>query len=717
MFAWVAKAFAICSPSNVGRIQVLPAALASQIAAGEVVERPASAVKELIENALDAEATRCDVCCNGGGVSFLSVSDDGLGMSDEDARLCVERHATSKLTALSDLNQMSTFGFRGEALPSIASVSRFTLHTRARDAEVGLRIEIEAGNRPKIMTEGMKIGTTIEIRDLFFNVPARRKFLRSTGTESAHVTTAVEGASLCRFDVTFTLTRDGRKVRELLRASSRRERVEGLLTEESLTSIRGERGPMRLEAHLSRPERARPGASGLWLIVNGRVIKDRMIAATVAQAYGGSLPSGNYPRGVIYVDLPPELVDVNVHPQKTEVRFVDPRALSDAIYSILSRELSAAFSLPQGTRGGKSRAEQRPPPQAALLPVERPFIPGYDKKFGAPEAEARHVRPDLHGNASVAARPDPRAHTPLTAHSDLRVNEPVVARQAFGATIPSAEQDPDIESGENGESGENDGATPASSRLNVRANDADACAPDDNEDIEPAPVTLVTPPSEAVLGVVMEQLNQDRDVEPVASASNKNNPKNFGKLKFLAQVKLTFLVCEGSDGLYVIDQHAAAERVAFAKLLAQYQSRAMAAQALLFPVMIDLLPAEIDILEDQLETFRALGLDARVRSKERISVHSAPRLLQRASPERLVRDLLGEMTKSGGRGFSSAIEQAIALMACHGSLRAGEPLSSVQAQALLTSLDEVDQAPQCTHGRPVVAVMRFTDLERQVGRR
>lgn len=676
-----------------GRIQLLPAALASQIAAGEVVERPASAVKELIENALDAEATRCDVCCDGGGVSFLSVSDDGSGMTEEDALLCVERHATSKLQKLSDLNAIATFGFRGEALPSIASVCKFSLQTRARDAETGVRVDIEAGARPKVRPLGMKIGTTIEIRDLFFNVPARRKFLRSTGTESAHVTSALEGASLCRHDVTFTLTRDGRRVRELLRASSRRERVTTLLTEETLSEIRGERGPLQLEAHLCRPERGRPGASGLWIIVNGRVVKDRMISATVAQAYGSTLASGNYPRGVIYLDLPMELVDVNVHPQKTEVRFVDPRALSDAVYSIVSREVSTVFSVPQAARTTKTRDEKRNA-SAALLPVERPFIPGRDKRFGAPEPDA-----------TTAAR-EPRENRERT-RAKLQVREPL-APQPHYATDSAATPSPELPPRRPAPTTVSLEETEDSTALNVPV------PPDEDE---PAPITLMTPPSgEVLLGAVMEQLGQSGQQEaPISTGAGA--PKQWGKLKFLAQVKLTYLVCEGKDGLYVIDQHAAAERVAFAKLMSQYQSRAMAAQALLFPVMVDLLPAEIELIEREPETFRALGLDVQVRSAERVSVHSAPRLLQRASPERLVRDLLGEMTKSGGRGFSSAVEQAIALMACHGSLRAGEPLSAVQAQALLTSLDEVDLTPQCTHGRPVVAVTRFTDLERQVGRR
>ena len=284
----------------------------------------ASAAKELIENALDAGAERCDVVCDGGGVTRISVADDGEGMSEKDARLSLERHATSKLRSFEDLTHLVSYGFRGEALPSIASVSRLMLHTRRRESETGVTLEVEGGAAPKVTPAGLPVGTIVEVRDLFFNVPARRKFLRSTGTESSHVTSALEGAALTRPSVTFTLTRDGRRVRELLRARSRAERVEQLFDQDQLVPIAGERGPLKLEAYLTRPERARPGAVGLWIIVNNRTVKDRMLATTIAQSFGSVLMAGHYPRGVVYIDLPSELLDVNVHPQKTEVRFVQP---------------------------------------------------------------------------------------------------------------------------------------------------------------------------------------------------------------------------------------------------------------------------------------------------------------------------------------------------------------------------------------------------------
>ena len=250
------------------RIRVLPPELASQIAAGEVAERPSSVVKELIENALDAEAQRCDIEIEGGGILRLLVADDGFGMSEEDARLSLERHATSKLRAVTDLMSVRSYGFRGEALPSIASVSRFSLRTRPRDGEAGVEVLVEGGAAQVVRTLGMSVGTRVEVNDLFFNVPARRKFLRSSATESGHVTEVLENAALARPDVTFTLVRDGRRVRELLRTGSRAERVAQLLGDEQLAPCVGERGPLKVEAYLSRPESARAGAGGLRLFLS-----------------------------------------------------------------------------------------------------------------------------------------------------------------------------------------------------------------------------------------------------------------------------------------------------------------------------------------------------------------------------------------------------------------------------------------------------------------
>lgn len=632
-------------------IRVLPPELASQIAAGEVVERPASVVKELIENSLDAGATRVDVTIEAGGLTRIEVADDGSGMSPEDAVLSVERHATSKLRRFADLDELGSYGFRGEALPSIASVSRFRLCTRRADSDAAVEVRLVGGQKPEVSPAPSPVGTTVTVTDLFFNVPARRKFLRSTGTEAGHVGDVVLDAALSRPDVSFTLTRDGRSVRRLARASDRAERVAQLFPEEELLSCQGERGPLRLQAMLSRPERARQGAVGLKVLVNGRPVRDRALAATVAHAYGSVLERGRYPRGVLYLELPARLVDVNVHPQKTEVRFADPRAVSDAVHGVVSRELSRVLS---GLPGGAT---------ARVLPsfATRRVGDGAAQQADATSPlRAPLVLPRRPESGVEARRTEPRAQneTPL----------PFARPPASGDAANARFIDSDVLLLRDGGNARAESSTPSS----------------------PDATTL--------------------------HAAAPGGP-TWKKLRFLTQVRQTYLVCEGSEGLYVLDQHAAAERVVFSKLRKQFESREVAAQALLFPLTVDVTPRESELLGEHAEQIAAVGLDVRVRTAEAVSIHAVPKLLQRASPERMLRDLLSEVTRSGERAFSDAIDKALATMACHAAVRAGDPLSPDEASALLASLDGADFAGYCPHGRPIVTFTSWEELERKVGRR
>lgn len=385
-------------------IAVLSADLASQIAAGEVVERPASVVKELVENALDAGASRIEVSIEGGGLSRIAVRDDGRGMSHEDAPRSLLRHATSKLRALSDLEHIGSYGFRGEALPSIASVSRTRIVTRTAHEDAALALVAEGTTESTGAPLGAPVGTLVEVRELFFNVPARRKFLRSTSTESGHVTDVIEGLALGRPDVLFSLERDGRVVRSYLRARSREERAMAVLDDGELLAIRGARGPLSIEAFLAHPERARSGTQGLRLLVNGRVVRDRALAATIAHAYG-DLERGQYPRGAVYLDLPGTLVDVNVHPQKTEVRFVDPRAVQGAVHGLLSPAL----------------ARQSWPPARARSPASAPRFRTEGRVHEPATATPLALR-DVHR---------PSEHTPSDGeHSELRRGDPPAARSS-----------------------------------------------------------------------------------------------------------------------------------------------------------------------------------------------------------------------------------------------------------------------------------------------
>jgi len=591
-----------------GIVRRLPSDLANQIAAGEVVERPSSIVKELIENALDAGATRIEVDLEQGGVGLVRVSDNGVGMDRDDAGLAIERHATSKIQAKEDLFRLTTYGFRGEALPSIASVAKLRLVTRQAESIEGTEVLVDGGGSPNIRPTGAALGTVVEVRDLFYNVPARRKFLKSIATESSRVSEALLVSALARPDVSFILSRDGRRAKEWLRVGTRGERAAQAFEDETLAPLSGGRGPLRVEAHLSAPERARAGAGSLFLLVNGRPVRDRSLARAVAQAYGSVLEPGRYPIGVVYVEVPSDQIDVNVHPQKAEVRFADARAVFYATTRELHGGLAQAFTLP-------------------ATPSITPWNTG----------------PHL---------PPPAASNPNPAW---------------------------------------------------QARKADAVAP-----------TL------GLSEVTTSELFHSESPRPAEVISREPTlfeaPGFFSSLEFLAQVRATFLVCGGPDGLYVLDQHAAAERVTFDRLSRGYASRAISMQRMLIPEIVELVSSDLATLEEYSDQVAGLGVELRAVGAGAVAVHAVPALLVRASPARIVQDLAAELGRSARRPFGDAVDLVLATMACHGSVRAGDTLSSEEAVALLRALDTVDFRGHCPHGRPVVTRIGFDDLERRVGR-
>jgi DNA mismatch repair protein MutL len=655
------------------RVRVLPEDLANQIAAGEVVERPASVVKELIENAIDAGGRRISIDVEQGGVALVRVADDGLGMDREDAPLAVLRHATSKLSALDDLLRIESFGFRGEALPSIASVSRFTLRTRRREDDEGTLVRIEGGGQAEVAPTGAAPGTVVEVRDLFFNVPARRKFLKATGTESARVTEVVQCAALSEPEVTLFLTRDGRSAGEWLRASSREERVHRIFAGEELAACRGERGPLVVEAFLSRPERARPGATSLFIFVNGRPVRDRMLARSIALAYGSVLEPGRYPLGAVYLSLPADRVDVNVHPQKAEVRFADARAVGDALYKVIARSIACAFGTPGGESpppavpSSLSKDEERGGVSALVGELNRGISLG--KKISSQGAFGRGNRNELGGDEK---------------------DEKWVWRGGAGAEPGAGAARTSVE------------VQPSAVPQGSGTPEASGPPPQDAGD--PWGLSGDSPPPKVPYPTAAEIATRERAVV-------------FGALQFVAQVRGTFLICEGKDGLYLLDQHAAAERVTFHRLRRGYDAHAVPRQALLFPVIVSVSPSEVALVEEVQEAIGQMGLEVRAAGAAALAVHAVPSLLPRASPEQLLRDLLGEVSHAGERAFSGAIDRAIATMACHGSIRAGDPVPPEEARALLAALDEVDFAGHCPHGRPVVMRIGWGELEHRVGRR
>jgi DNA mismatch repair protein MutL len=635
-----------------GRIHILDGALADQIAAGEVVERPASVIKELIENALDAKARAITVEVREGGAQLMRVTDDGSGMDRDDASLCVLRHATSKLRTQADLEAICTLGFRGEALPSIASVSRFRLVTRTRDSVEGTEVVLEGGGPPQVSPVGCPVGTTVEVRDLFFNVPARKKFLKSSAAESAQIGEVCTRAALTDAGLRLTLIRDGRRVKEFLPAQDWAERAQ-LVVGGKHVRIEGERRGVKVRALLGAPEDARSGATALHVFVNGRPVRERQLARSVSFAYGSVMPPGRYPVGVVHLDLDPTEVDVNVHPQKAEVRFQRGREVMDALTHVLAQGL--------GTSAWKGPVARKPEFWTQRLPAG-PLGDAWQRgapepAWSAPDTQARSVPTPLHG---ATDEPDPWGLTPTGA----------------AATTPAA-------------------ATPPSTHREAPGAPAQAPLP---YTLGPTAVTPLTRDAEAA-GALLE-------------------PSVEGpRLRALAQSKRLYIVCETPEGLCVIDQHAADERIHYDRLRRQYAAGEVRQQHLLLPEKVELSEREAALIEAHEDEIKRAGIEAALVGPTTAAVRAVPALLRRVSPERLLRDLLSELSRAGERAFGDAIDMALATMACHGAIRAGDPLSLPECQALLDGLSRIDDfGGHCPHGRPIVFEIPFSELARKVGR-
>lgn len=587
------------SPSPRPRVLLLASDLVDQIAAGEVVERPASVVKELVENAIDAGATSIQVETDAAGLARIMVTDNGHGMDRDDALLSVARHATSKIRKVEDLSTLYTMGFRGEALPSIASVSRFALRTRPHDAVEGVEVRIDGGGSPSVQVAGGAPGTSVRVDDLFFNVPARRKFLKSAATESAQISETLLRIALANPTLRLVWMRDGRRAKEWAPASDGFQRALQLFPEEKLGAVEGERDGVHVRAMLSAPERARNGAQHLHVSVNGRVVRDRALVRAITYAYGSTVPPGRTPVGVVWLSLSPERVDANVHPQKAEVRFADARIVLENVTRILAHGL------------GSSPFRSRP----------------------------------------SAPQPAPSATPEVTAEEELR--DPWEL-----AGVPPVPDEPEF-----------------------------------------AYELGALPPAF------------------ISDASLTSPQQGYRELRVLGQVARTYIVCEGPNGLVVLDQHAADERVRHAKLAADYSARDVSVQRWLMPERVELSEREVVLATEQEATLAALGLEVRVLGPRTVTIVGTPALLKNVSADRLLRDVLAELGRTGSRAFGDAVDTALATMACHGSIRAGQALSIEEMRALITQLASVESfAGHCPHGRPIAHTVSLSELARGVGR-
>jgi DNA mismatch repair protein MutL len=594
-------------------IRRLPEHLVNRIAAGEVVERPASALKELVENAMDSGASGIAVRLTGGGLDMIEVTDDGCGMAPDEIALALERHATSKLPD-EHIEQVTTLGFRGEALPSIGSVAHLTIESRPHDAGEGWKRAVDHGTLVVDEPAALPPGTRVRVEQLFARVPARRKFLRSARAEYAACRDVVRRLAMARPDIGFTLESDGKRVFSVRAGDSLAERVAQIVARELADdgiAIDARRESVRLTGVAGLPTFNRGVADHQYLFVNGRPVKDRLLVGAVRGAYADMLARDRHAVLALFLEVPPEDVDVNVHPAKTEVRFRDPAFIRGFLVSALRHALDSA--------GGRT--------------AQSPAAPAMARWQAGPVGPA----PSL--GALFA-----RKHS----SSQARVSEDGRLWRGYEADLMT--------------------------RPAARAEEA----------IEDAPDAAAHP-----LGVAR------------------------------GQVAGTYIVAEAEDGLVIVDQHAAHERLVMERLKAAGTGEALrAGQALLMPEVVELDEADCDRLEEQTEKLARFGLSLERFGPSAVLVRSLPQALASSDPHALVRDIADDLAKNGDALLlGERLDGVLATMACHGSVRAGRALSVAEMNALLREMEATPRSGQCNHGRPTWIKLSHADIEKLFGRK
>lgn len=656
------------------RIAVLPPELVNLIAAGEVIERPSSVVKELLDNALDAGARRVVVTIEDGGKQLIRVVDDGCGMDEANLRTSVLPHATSKITQADDLYRISTMGFRGEALASVSAVAKLRMVSRPADQAEGHEIRIAGRELQSAQAAGCPAGTTVEVRDLFFNVPARRRFLRGSATETGHINEEVSRAALSRPDVAFELSNNGRTTINLPASATRRDRVAKFygpeLAEALLCVDREERG-LCLEAYAAPPGQSRATAQWQYVFVNGRYIRDRSIQHAIREAYRGLLEPQRHGVVFLFLTIDPERVDVNVHPTKTEVRWAEPNLIYSQVLSALREAFQKADIVPlfRVDRAATMSPEQRERLQtefAAALKSAAPIRaeagdPAYYVESAPPGAQDDAAGTEGGGLwAGAGSYPAP----PWT--------------PAPGPAVPPGRHHP---------------AAPAATEL-WRALYGPLPMGGDTQREAPA----AAGPAAAFAA---------RAASPAAPA---DRPR-------AVQMHNLYLVIESDDGIIIVDQHALHERVMYEQLRQRITRGPLESQRLLLPATIPVTSRQAEALETAGELLERLGLEVTAFGADSVAIHAFPGLLRDADPGEFLRDLLDRIAAMpGGMSPEVALQDVLSLMACKAAVKAGDALTPEEIDALMAQRHLIDKATNCPHGRPTMLRLTKSDLERQFKR-
>jgi DNA mismatch repair protein MutL len=627
--------FAIRDPEftirhKMGRIRLLPETVASQVAAGEVVERPASLVKELVENSLDAGARKIDIVIRRGGISLVRVIDDGYGMDRDDALLSLERHATSKIRSAADLQAVATLGFRGEALPSIASVSRFRLTTREARAIAGTEIIVNGGKIEIVRDGGEAPGTQVEVRSLFYNLPARRKFLRSESTESRNIEHQLHLQAIGHPQIAFSLLRDDRMLLQLPATVRLSDRIRDLYGAELLQRLVEVSDPasskIRISGFIGQAGLSRQTRSQQLVFVNGRAIESSLITGAIREGYHTALMKGQYPVTFLFLELDPTAVDVNAHPAKREVRFHDPNGVRETIVRCIQQTLETARA-------------------------------GWQEKFRAP------VWP----STAVPAKPAP----------DLTLRPEVSASQYTHRELPHL------------------GTTASGDVDSMRASGPE----------------------------IVEQAH--RLPRPDAGSANKalalqRDPRKAAQQQFeiIGVLSKLYVLMESADGLVLVDQHAAHERVLFEELRRRMEEQGVPTQKLLLPQTFDVSPRDADWIERNLSTLQRMGIGIESFGPDNFKIDSLPSFLSVSDAAQFMRKVIDDLKGTGNSASAMRLgEEMIAKTVCRHAVKANDPLRYPEVEKLIRDLLDCDLPYCCPHGRPTMIQISLAELEKKFGRK
>ena len=686
---------------SMGKIHVLSELVANKIAAGEVVERPASVVKEMLENSLDAGATRIKISVEAGGKKLIQVIDNGSGMVRDDAMLAFERHATSKIKNAEDLLSVATLGFRGEALPSIASVSRLRLETRATEEVAGTVVEISGGKILRVEEAGLPLGTSITVRDLFFNTPARKKFLKSESTELSHIASLVTHYALAHPEKHFELHSAtnamliaapvagyservyqvfGKETLDQLIPVAARQalervglpqpppwrRVDSVPTEadsdeDARAGVPAPHGPgeMRIHGFVSKPEIQKLNRNSIFIFVNGRLIRDRLVQHALTEAYRNIIPPTVYPVVLLFLELPAEEVDVNVHPSKTEVRFRQQTTMHDFVRDSVRAALMKARPVPQFVAEIRARATASQALTPGALTPGSEWEPGLPANSPFPATAARSGAPQ----DSVGERFGLRAESP----------PPISGRLTF----------------ESGIAVEANAAIPVARGLETRQLQS---VPVLGEE-EPVPDHGCSPALEA------------DDQEPTLSA--------LGTLRPLGQIRNSFILAVNEDGLWIVDQHVAHERVLFERVLKQRAAQRVESQRLLMPIILELSPAQQAVFTEISDELQRNGFEAEPFGARSVAIKVAPAGVEASAVEKMLHELLDQFSREEQSLNLEKIRTRIAAsIACHAAIKVNMPLEQNKMEWLLAELAKTEHPMSCPHGRPVVLRYSVKDIQK-----